>query len=367
MLSDLLAEHGYTCTETIDGAQALEKAKELLPDLIFLDLIMPRMDGFEACKRLRNYPPTSHIPIVIVTSLTDKASRIRALEMGATDFLAKPIDSIELMVRTRNLLELKKFNDLLNEHNKDLDAQITKRTSQLRHTLLELTSANESLKESKKQIKESYIDTVHKLTIIAEYKDNDTARHIKRVGYLCAHLATALGLPEETIENIFYASPMHDIGKVAIPADILLKPEGLTDEEYTLMKTHTRIGASILKDSVSLILNMAERIAGSHHERWDGKGYPAGLKADEIPIEANIMNLVDQYDAIRSTRPYKLAYNHALTFKIITKGDGRTMPSHFSPMLLEAFKDNHKDFARIYAEHDGPHIAMPTFDPVKDD
>lgn len=365
MTIDMLAGHGYVCIEAGDGALGLEKAKELLPDLIFLDLVMPRMDGFEACKRLRAYPPTSHIPIIIVTSLEDKASRIRALEAGATDFVTKPVDPVELMVRTRNLLEIKRFGDLLSERNKGLDAQVAKHTSELRHALLEITSANESLKESKKIIKESYIDTVHKLTIIAEYKDNDTALHIKRVGYLCAHLATSLGWPEDEIEDIFYAAPMHDIGKVAIPSDILLKPEGLTDEEYALMKTHTVIGANILRDSVSRILKMAERIARSHHERWDGKGYPSGLKEDAVPIEANIMNIVDQYDALRSTRPYKLALTHDKVFKIITKGDGRTMPSHFNPLLLEAFKATHKDFARIYAEHGEPRGTSTGFAPLR--
>ena len=365
MIIDMLTEYGYICVEAADGANGLEKAKELLPDLILLDLVMPRMDGFEACKRIRAYPPTSHIPITILTSLKDNSSRIRVLEAGATDFITKPVDPVELMVRVRNMLEIKHFDDLLNERNKELATQITNRTSELRHALLEITSANESLKESKTVLKESYIDTVHKLTIIAEYKDNDTALHIKRVGYLCAHLATSLGWPEDDVENIFYAAPMHDIGKVAVPSDILLKPEGLTNEEYALMKTHTIIGANILKDSVSHILKMAERIARSHHERWDGKGYPYGLKEKEVPMEANIMNIVDQYDALRSTRPYKLAYSHDKVFNIITKGDGRTMPSHFNPLLLDVFKANHKEFARIYAEHDEPRIMSTGFDPLR--
>lgn len=365
IICDLLVEYGYEYAVATDGMEAVEKAKQTLPDLIFLDLVMPRMDGFETCKRLREYPPTSHIPIMIVTTLVDRESRIRALEAGATDFITKPVDPLELMVRTRNLLEIKKFGDFLKEHGDILDAEVKKRTTQLRHALLEVTSANESLKESKKIIKESYIDTVHKLTIIAEYKDNDTALHIKRVGYLSAHLATVLNWPEDDIETMFYAAPMHDIGKVAIPADILLKPEGLTDEEYALMKTHTTVGANILKDSVSHILKMAEKIAQSHHERWDGKGYPAGLKNEQLPIEANIMNLVDQYDALRSTRPYKPAYDHRLTFQILTKGDGRTMPSHFSPLLLEAFRDNHMAFARIYDEHGEPPRVSTAFAPQR--
>ncbi|MBI5562441.1 MAG: response regulator [Deltaproteobacteria bacterium] len=354
IIGDLLTGYGYAHVSARDGAEAVEKAKEMLPDLIFLDIVMPGMDGFEACRRLRGYPPTAHTPIIIVTTLTDKETRLKALDLGATDFLTKPVDPLEVMVRTRNLLELKKFGDFLKSHNETLDAEVKRRTAQIKRALLEVTSANESLKESRKIIKDSYIDTVHKLTIIAEYRDNDTALHLKRVGYLCAHLATSLGWPEDEIETIFYASPMHDIGKVAIPSDILLKPEGLTAEEFALMKTHTAIGADILKGSVSRILHMAERIALGHHERWDGKGYPAGLRGEDVPLEANVMNIVDQYDALRSHRPYKLAYSHQKALGVITKGDGRTMPSHFNPILLEAFKDNHREFARIYDEHGEP-------------
>jgi putative two-component system response regulator len=346
LMEDLLVPLGYEVMSAENGADCLEMARRHLPDLILLDVVMPVMDGFTACEEIKSDPRIQQIPVVLITSLEDRDSKLNGLSVGANDFLSKPIDKAEVTIRVRNLLRIKEFEDFLRQHNDKLDEQVRERTRQL-------TEAYEDLRLSKEELNRSYLDTIFKLTSVAEYKDGFTSDHIKKVGHYCRLLAGEIGWGEEAQEAVYYASPMHDIGKVAIPSEILLKPGRLSLEEFALMKTHASTGGAILQGSNSHIIQIAERIALTHHERWDGTGYPRGLREDEIPLEGNIMNIADQYDALRSERPYKPPLSHDKVFKIISEGDGRTKPSDFSPLVLETFCDSGDKFNDIFESFNG--------------
>jgi putative two-component system response regulator len=322
-----LAAQGYRIVTAFSGEEALEKVADALPDLILLDLMMPGMSGYQVAARLKENELTRNIPIIMVTALDDRESRLLALEAGAEEFLNKPVDRSELWVRVRNLLRLKDYQNFLSRHNEILEQQVEERT---------------------RQLTDAYRDTIYTMVRAAEYKDEGTGAHVQRISFYCVELAEAMGMKKEFCDLIFYASPMHDIGKIGIPDAILLKPGTFTEAEWEVMKGHSALGAQMLQQGNSPYLQMGMEIALNHHERWDGSGYPQGLKGEQIPLAARIMNICDQYDALRSKRPYKAALTHEETVKIITEGDGRTVPSHFDPEVLQAFLRVAERFRQIY-------------------
>ena len=320
MLSDLFKQkyHVSYATNGLDALKIVESKHK--PDLILLDIMMPTMDGYEVIRTLKANPNAEKIPVLFVTAKTGTENETFGLSLGAVDYITKPINPQIVKARVETHMSLHLYQEQL----EDLVAQQTSK------------------------LKNGYIDTIHRLTKAAEYKDEDTGGHITRISYYTKELAIQMGMDKEFYDTIFYASPMHDIGKVSIPDSILGKQGPLDDAEWALMKTHTNIGAKILKGSDSPYLEMAVDIARSHHERWDGKGYPDGLKGEQIPLTARIMNICDQYDALRSKRPYKLSFSQEKTESIIIKGDGRTMPDHFDPQVLSAFKKSIGKFNEIY-------------------
>jgi putative two-component system response regulator len=329
VLVAMLEADGYAALEAADGAQALELVRRSPPELVLLDIMMPDMDGYEVAHALKADAATKSIPVVMVTALHDRDSRLRGLEAGAEEFVTKPVDRNELRIRVRNLLRLKEFSDFLADHNRILDTRVKERTRQL------LTS---------------YRETIATMTRAAAYKDEETGAHVARISFYTVELAQALGLDAEFCDTIHYASPMHDVGKIAIPDAILGKPGKFEPHEWEIMKTHAALGAKMLRGTDSPYLVMGAEIAAGHHERWDGGGYPLGLKGESIPLPARIMQICDVYDALRSKRPYKPAFEHAKSVDIILKGDGRTMPGHFDPAVLEAFARGAGRFGEIYAE-----------------
>jgi two-component system response regulator RpfG len=295
-----------------DPAAAMGWIRENQPDLIMVDYMMAGMTGLQAVQQIRHIPSLEGVPIVMVTSIEEKNIRYQALESGATDFITKPIDPYECRVRCRNMLSLRFQQKIILNRSQFLEQRVEEATNQIR------------LRE---------LETIFRLARAGEYRDQDTGSHLVRMAKYSRLIAESLGLPEERCDLIEVAAPMHDIGKIGIPDNILLKRGKLTPEEFDAMKTHPVVGYQILQNSPSKYLSLGAEIALGHHEKFDGSGYPYGVNGDKIPLEARIVTVADVYDALTSERPYKLAWSveDAVAYLVSNKG------KHFDPECVETF------------------------------
>jgi response regulator RpfG family c-di-GMP phosphodiesterase len=482
LLEAILVPRGYTPVMAGNGMEALEKIREGQIDVVLLDVMMPKMDGFDVCRRIKADERYRTIPVVMITGHSAREKRIMGIEAGAEDFISKPFDAAEVLARIGMLLRVKRLNGQLDAayHNitsliafgeeltaafdplrfdlksnvmnvfrrfvakspemtesprvvlvlmrepdgsgtmhrywysgtdlavapagtgnfsflslpvgdsriaflneadlggpirerltpilSDLgitpinlvchlgdnltlyalnyDRQVTRYDAEVLSSVVNQILFLKSLSLQVKETEESFAYTVFALARASEANDDDTGNHISRVGEYCALLARRLGMPEMFVDTIRLQSSMHDVGKIHTPPAILKKPGKLEAEEFEVIKQHTVQGAKIIGDHVRLAF--ARNIALSHHERFDGTGYPYGLKGDRIPLEGRIMAMADHYDALRNPRVYKPALDHETTMRIITEGDGRTLPRHFDPQVLAAFRKISGHFAEIY-------------------
>ncbi|WP_245413868.1 HD domain-containing phosphohydrolase [Fulvimarina endophytica] len=296
----------------LDPEQAITECDQSQFDLVLVDYIMPKLDGIEVLTALRERAAYRHVPMIMIAATLDPALKRQAIQAGATDFLNKPFDWIELQSRVRNLLALRQVQ--------------CEQTDRARELAAEVEQATASLVAREEEI-------IWRLARAIEYRDGTTGDHVSRVAEICRILAETLGLGEERARILYLAAPLHDIGKIGIPDAVLQKPGRLSAEEMSVMRRHVDIGAAILGEASTEVVHVASVVAKTHHEKWDGNGYPAGLAGDAIPIEGRIVALADVFDALCSERPYKAAWPIEKAYDEILACSG----SHFDPGCVEAF------------------------------
>ena len=338
VVAGFVQSFGHECLTALSGPEAIELLDDSI-DLVLLDIMMPDMDGYEVCRFIRESSSQPEAPIIMVTALNSREDRIKAVEAGASDFVSKPIDKTELRVRMNSLLKMKEARDEVKRYQNELEEMAQVRTRALQVAVDNLVGLQQSTVAA-------HLETIYCLASAAEYKDEETAEHIKRMSYTAAIVARAKGLPEDEVRMVLHSSPMHDVGKIGIPDSVLLKPGTLDPDEWAIMKRHTTIGAAILSAGSSEYLETGRTIALSHHEKWDGTGYPKGLAGEDIPLYGRICALADVFDALLSKRPYKDPFPMEKALDIMRQGRG----THFDPELLDLFMDNLDEILSIHEE-----------------
>jgi putative two-component system response regulator len=318
VLIEILSDQ-YDIGVALDGENALEDIPMTDPDLILLDIMMPGIDGYEVCRRLKQNPATENIPIIFVTAKQEILDETKGFSVGAVDYITKPISPPVVQARIKTHLELVRSRKQLASQNTILEKKVQERTQQLK-------IKNAELETTRLQI-------IQRLGRAAEFKDNETGLHVIRMSHYSQILARAAGLGDERANILLQAAPMHDIGKIGTPDRILLKPEKLNKDEVKIMQLHPDMGAGIIGNHDSILLKTARTVALTHHERWDGGGYPKRLKGEDIPVEGRIAAIADVFDALTTVRPYKNAWSIESTLDFLRQEQGK----HFDPNLVSLF------------------------------